>query len=144
MSEAPYKRIDANWKSISDSDECVYELILSDFVYPLIPPDELDVVSFDPRIYFITSGDAVCKSRILSRDLWNYAGMIRKKTNNLKRKTKKITEFEKLCWAVAGQASKMINCLIKARGTAIFLETERGENGSLLVLCKNPRIKPSI
>lgn len=114
---------------------------------------------FDPNAYFITSGDAVQKSKVLERDLWTYAGYVRKLSCERIAAEKKITyakaqelhrsgqrpkqpaswvEFEKDVWKAAGAARKLVAKLIQVRGESIFLETE-WHNHSLLCIPKDPR-----
>lgn len=81
----------------------------------------------DPVQYFITSGDAVAKSKALLRDLQEVVA---------KAKGRYATAAKK----VVKQAEKLISDLETARGDACFLETE-WEDHVLYVIPKNPRDK---
>jgi hypothetical protein len=78
---------------------------------------ELKVADFingiDPKTYFITSGEAVKKAEKLERDIWE----------------------------MAGKARKLRNLLLKARGPAVYLETEWIDGARLIIKRKNPRNK---
>ena len=146
---------------IGDDPPSVFELIIKDHVafvnpktYRLSKTD-----SINPADYFITSGDAVEKARILERDLWNLAGAIRKRVYGIIEKEQKCThveaqvkwrkgirpikprrlpEYENAIWKAAGQARKLVVALLTAKGVDIFLETE-WNNHKLLCIPKNPR-----
>lgn len=64
----------------------------------------------DPHQYFITSGEAIAKAEKLEKDIW----------------------------LMAGKARQLKNLLKKARGPAVYLETEWND-GRLLLKRKNPR-----
>lgn len=143
------------------ADVTVFELVVQDHV-EYVDPKKYGISNesgVDPNKYFITSGDAVEKSKVLERDLWTYAGELRKKTfakiakeksvDNIRAQQlyrsgvrptspKKWAQFESAVWQAAGQARKLINKLIKARGSAKFLETE-WQDHILLCIPKNPR-----
>lgn len=150
--------------AICNQAHTVYQLILDDHIPYIDPksynlPDEYDGVK--PLDYFITSGDAVEKAKILEKDMWNLAGKLRKKVyelmseeyncsfteaQQLYRNGKRpsnppgINEYESEIWKSAGQARKLYNTLEKIRGTNYFLETE-WDNHALLCITKNPRIQ---
>lgn len=118
-----------------------YILRLSDWVHKLIPPVGWDIGMLDPYAYYITSGDAVQKADQLYRDAYVYAGKARSCLKRLKRRpTEEEVGFEKDCWKVAGGVHSMKIALERARGTAIFMETE-WDRGRLLCIPKNPRLK---
>lgn len=79
-----------------------------DGIYELILSEF--VTAIDPKTYFVTSGEAVRKAEQLAKDLWK----------------------------MAGQAQKLQNYLKKARGPAVYLETEWND-GRLILKRKNPR-----
>jgi hypothetical protein len=116
-----------------------YVLDVFDFVQPLDPPPQFDMESLNPNDYFVTSGDAVQKTRYLSEIVWAYAGTVRKQLRKMKRPSKAAKVFEKLCWKQAGGCTRMLNALIKVRGEAVFLETEWNSDRKLLCIPKNPR-----
>jgi len=150
---------------VYDDRPAVFELVVYDHV-PFIDPisyglsdPELTKRSIDPARYFVTSGDAVEKTKVLERDLWAWAGDLRKYTYQLiekehgcdnahaqvlfrggtrPTKPKKYNQYESDVWKAAGSARKLLNALITARGEDCFLETE-WENHKLLCIPKNPR-----
>ena len=151
----------ASYPKVSDGVVApVYQLVVLDHV-DFVDPLEYDVKaeSIDPRNYFITSGDAVEKAKILERDAWRTAGNVRKelitaiqvcrkcspaKAQRLYRdgvrpkKLKRFSEYEKAVWKVAGQSRKFVNVLKSIKAEDCFLETE-WESHKLLVIPKNPR-----
>ncbi len=149
---------------LPDPPPTVFELIVYDHVQFADPKKFglLDRKGIDPAVYYITSGDAVEKAKALDRDLWKLAGSLRRELlelivaenecNNKKAqalyksgtdsKAKKgLSGYEKAVWCAAGQCRKLINALKKARGDAIFLETDRLPDRRLIVAAKNPRQK---
>jgi len=116
----------------------VFELIIDEHV-PFIDPNQYKIKcdSINPRDYFVTSGDAVQKAKILEKELWRLAGNIKKGCCSSGSK-RSIEKYEKAIWSSAGKARSMLNKLIKARGEACFFETE-WENHRLLCIPKNPR-----
>lgn len=123
----------------SSLKKTAYILDINEFVPKLVPPRHIDIPHFDPHRYFITSGDAICKAKRLSKDLWAYAGQVRKATNLCKTKNEETRRFEKECWEYAGKSMSMIKALEQARGTAIFIETEWSANRILMCIPKNPK-----
>lgn len=143
----------------------VFELVVYDHVpfvdprnYGLTAADYLDRC-IDPARYYITSGDAVEKTKVLERDIWNLAGDLRKQSYVMiekelncssaqaqkqfrdgirPRRPKRFSEYESDVWKAAGAARKLLNALIKARGEDCFLETE-WDSHKLLCIPKNPR-----
>lgn len=136
----------------------VFELVVSDHVQRVNPKDfGLEREGIDPYAYFITSGDAVEKARVLDHDLWQLAGSLRKElfqiiadenncdnaqAQNLYRSgvrpRSRFHEYEAAVWKAAGQARKMFNALLTAKGENCFLETE-WDSHRLLCIPKNPR-----
>lgn len=116
----------------------IYEFDVYDFLCKLEPPPSFKMDPIDPVDYFITSGEAIQKTKYLCKVLWENAGRARKRLGLIKKPTKKDKAFEKECWEQAGKANKMLNELKKARGENVFLETE-WRDSTLLVLAKNPR-----
>ena len=108
--EERYSRIGS---TMPDPRPAVFELVIGDHVNT--------VAGIDPLDYFITSGDAVSKARILQRDLRS-AGAIHE----------------------ADRANALVEALIAARGNAIFLETEYSSDHRLLCIPKNPRARPEV
>lgn len=139
----------------------VFELVLDEHV-PFVDPKHYGIKNeegINPRNYFITSGDAVEKTKILDRDLWKYAGDTRKKAYEIiasehniglqeaqkmyrdgtrPSKPKRFSDYEKALWSAAGKARALLNALIKAKAENCFLETE-WEHHRLLCIPKNPR-----
>lgn len=148
-------------ETITDPPPAVFELVLTDHV-PWVNPSDygLDVTGINPNDYFITSGDAVEKAKILDRDLWQLAGFLRKELFRLLMEEHQCTqakaqelfkndirpssqprlgEYEAEVWKAAGQSRKLINALKTAKGSNCFLETEWNNNHCLLCIPKNPR-----
>jgi len=121
----------------------VYELAVDDFLQPMSPPNQFEMEELDPNDYFITSGDAVQKTKYLCTIIWSYAGKARKQLNGMNQPTAASKKFERLCWEQAGSARKMLNALIGIRGEDVFLETEWNEH-MLIVIPKNPRVRKII
>ncbi len=118
----------------------VFELDVYDFLETLNPPKEFKLEEIKPCYFFITSGDAIQKTKFLKDKIWNYAGTARKRLNQMKSPSNKAKEFEKECWKQAGAVTKLLNALEKARGSAVFLETEWHDQ-TLYCIPKNPRTK---
>jgi hypothetical protein len=144
----------------ADDKPAVFQLIIEDHV-DFVHPKKYGIrESFvDPKEYFVTSGDAVEKAKILERDLWKLAGRLRsrvietiakeckcttanarKKYSNGTRtkKPKRLCDYEKAVWVAAGQARRLVRLLEKAKGVDCFFETE-WDNHCLLCIPKNPR-----
>ncbi len=136
----------------------VFELVISDHVTWANPDDYgVKCASVNPADYFVTSGDAVEKAKVLDHDLWQLAGTLRKelyqrvadeqgcdnnKAQELFRNGVKpagrFHEYEAAVWKAAGQSRKLINALKAAKGVNCFLETE-WDCHRLLCIPKNPR-----
>ena len=153
---------------IPDPPPSVFELVVKDHV-PFVNPKSYGLssaadlkVCINPADYYVTSGDAVEKAKALERAIWHLAGRLRKRSYAIMGKEhgcttdeaqikyregirpsspKRFHEYEAAVWKAAGQAVKMRNALLKAKGVNCFLETEWDtiENNRLLCLPKNPR-----
>ncbi|MCC9655282.1 hypothetical protein [Rhodopirellula halodulae] len=142
-------------------DETVFELVLSDYFKPISTKDfGLDREGISPRDYYVTSGDAIQKTKYLERLLWKLSGDLRRECIEVIASERSISmqaayqhylktkepaglrayEFE--IWKLAGKARKLRNALIQARGEHCFLETD-WEGSKLLCIAKNPRGWPS-
>lgn len=150
---------------IPEPPPSVFELVVEDHV-PFVNPRSYGLSSaadtadsINPADYFVTSGDAVEKTKVLEKDLWHLAGELRKRSYALLEKEhgcspaeaqalfrdgvrpsrpKRFHEYEAAVWKAAGQARKLLNALQKAKGENCFLETE-WESHKLLCIPKNPR-----
>jgi len=143
-----------------DEKPAVFQLIVEDHV-PFVHPKKYGIreTFVDPNEYFITSGDAVEKAKIMERDLWKLAGQLRtrvieiiakeqkctmakareKYSKGQRTKTpKKLCDYEKAVWGAAGRARKLVHKLRQAKGVDCFFETE-WDNHCLLCIPKNPR-----
>ena len=118
-------------KRIHDPPPTVFELVVEDYL-PFIDPKVFGIKaeSINPFDYFVTSGDAVEKAKVLERDYWKLAGRIRQ--------AKVSKAYETAMWKAAGQARKMLNALKEAKGENTFLETEWVDH-CLILMTKNPR-----
>ena len=143
----------------TDNKPSVFQLIVQDHV-DFVHPKKYGIKEefVDPNEYFVTSGDAVEKAKVLERDLWRLAGKLRSrvielliKEGNSKtkamekyrkgkgpKKPKKLRDYEKAVWIAAGQARRLVHKLKKAKGVDCFFETE-WDNHCLLCIPKNPR-----
>lgn len=148
---------------ISGNHPTVFELIIEEhvsFVNPLDYGLESEQ-SINPIEYFITSGDAVEKAKVLENDMWSLAGELQKKLHSLlcnehntsmaqsqtmlkngvrPTSVPGLYEYTTEVWKAAGQARMLHNALKKAKGPNCFLETE-WEDHKLLCIPKNPRTK---
>ncbi len=146
---------------IGDVPPSVFELVVEDHV-PFADPESFqlqDIDSVKPTDYFVTSGDAVEKAKVLERKLWHLAGELRRKAYKLIEEERKCTlseaqahyrdgvrpsnprrfsDYEAAAWKAAGQGRKLLNALKKAKGENCFLETEWDDH-RLLCIPKNPR-----
>ena len=148
----------------------VFELVIDDhvpYVDPIVYKLKLsnslsNIPVIKPVNYYITSGDAVEKTKILDRDLWKLAGDLRKilidvvslyfkidskaAQRMLKESTAKFPahianfiSYENAVWKSAGRSRRLLSLLTRARGRDIFLETEWDHQHRLLLVRKNPR-----
>lgn len=117
-----------------------FKLVIHDHVQPFNPVDHGvdDIRAIDPADYFVTSGDAVEKAKVLAGDLWDVAKQAKAKYGSSKNKKHKALIDE--IWRVASRASQFIRTLEGVRGDAIFLETDWLDH-TLYVVPKNPRSK---
>ena len=144
----------------AENKPAVFQLIIEDHV-DFVRPKKFGIKenSIDPNEYFVTSGDAVEKAKVLERHLWRLAGQLRSRVVQIvskenkcsiaearekyrdgvgPKKPKKLRDFEKAVWVAAGQARKLVHLLKKAKGIDCFFETE-WDNHCLLCIPKNPR-----
>lgn len=139
----------------------VYELVIDahvPFADPLVYGLN-DEPYVKPSDYYITSGDAVEKTKVLEKDLWVLAGDLRKRCCQYIAEEKKCTYvkaqewyrkgfrpagrrqfamYEEAVWKSAGASRRLLNALKKAKGKNVFLETE-WDSHRLLCIPKNPR-----
>jgi len=150
-------------QDFGDIKPSVFELRINDHIGNINPfkygLEMEDFNSIDPNAYFITSGDAIEKAKVLEKDIWKLAGELRKYSCTLLAKERKVSivkarslykkgkrpikpqgfsDYESAVWKAAGQTRKMLNKLKIAKGIDCFLETE-WENHKLLCIPKNPR-----
>lgn len=145
---------------IDDPPPAVFELVVADHV-PWVNPASygLNYDGVNPHDYFVTSGDAVEKAKILDRDLWRLAGDLRKEMFRLIAEEQgcdlskaqelfrsgtrpinppRLHDYEAEVWKAAGQCRRLVNALKAAKGVHCFLETEWTCH-KLLCIPKNPR-----
>lgn len=107
----------------------VFILDISEHIQPLNPKEyDYDHPPIDPNRYFVTSGDAVEKTKILIRHI-----------KELNSKVPLDHHFKSIAENYESQANRLLNLLIQARGKDCFLETEWGDNHTLRCIPKNPR-----
>ena len=146
-----------------DLRPAVFELVVYDhvpFVNPLsygLTAKEYKVV--DPAQYYVTSGDAVEKAKILKRDMMALVedvkmlscqflmkelqvdkakALLEYSSGVRPTKPKKFEEYENDVQSAAQSVKRMLKALIKAKGDDCFLETE-WDGHQLLCIPKNPR-----
>lgn len=121
----------------SDTTADVYWLIIDDFITTVNPSDYSlgkDIPSINPNEFFITSGDAVEKTKALLRE---YDDVILTLAN---KNEESHSEYLSDLYIQRSNVDALLALLIKARGTNIFLETEWNQH-KLLCIPKNPRAK---
>lgn len=145
---------------ITDPPSTVFELVLSDYEIFVNPRKfGLSRTGIKPTDYFVTSGDAVEKAKVLDEDMWQLAGSLRKElfssveteydcdrkaaqklisSGKLSDSLTKLSEYETAVWKAAGQARKLLTALKLAKGVNCFLETE-WDNHRIICVAKNPR-----
>lgn len=148
---------------ITNTQPSVFELIIEEHVR-FVNPEQYglqDVKSINPADYFITSGDAVEKARILSIDMLGLANKLRNQLYQLieseyncslseaqdlfrdgtvPTRPERFHEYESDVWEAVEQTKALLEALKKAKGNNCFLETE-WDNHKLLCIPKNPRMK---
>jgi hypothetical protein len=97
-----------------------------------------NVPTLDPEMYYVTSGDAICKTQQLQKDLWILVGQIQKLAG--KKPPKELGAYLKVLYRCAARSQVLIDKLKVARGDAIFLETEWRDR-RVICVAKNPRPK---
>ena len=125
-----HPRIGGKWDGVPE----VFELRISDYIMPITPPRELSLPKFDPNRYYITSGDAIQKTLQLIEEMEE----IRTPINSIVDPPLPVQEFITKLSNAIDAAHRMMTDLAKARGTALFLETEWAQN-VLICMPKNPR-----
>lgn len=125
--------------SLRDSDKLadVYELVIDDHIEYVDPKDYklIGVLDMKPKEFYVTSGDAVEKTKALVRE---YKLVINQLTAKVT--SSKLANYVADLIIQQSAAEEMLALLIKARGTNIFLETEWNQH-HLLCIPKNPRAK---
>lgn len=112
----------------------VYELRLPDHLTDISPKlfQLKDVPTINPALYFVTSGDAVCKATQLEKDLLKLFKQLSKfkpqtiKMNNSQKvkQRRNLKKYRLAIWSCAMRARSLIKKLKVARGTHCFLELE--------------------
>lgn len=125
--------------SLRDSDQPadVYELVVEDHVLYVNPKDYklTGVLEIKPSDFYVTSGDAVEKTKALVREYKYVIGELTSKANSVR-----LADYIADLIIQQSAAEDMLSLLVKARGTNIFLETEWNQH-HLLCIPKNPRAK---
>jgi hypothetical protein len=121
-----------------DKSCTVFEIKIYDHLNH-IDPSEFglnNVPKLDPEMYYVTSGDAICKTTQLQKDLWLLVGKIRE----LAKSDKNLSQYLKALYRCASLSQVLIDKLKVAKGNAVFLETE-WRDGRVIAVAKNPRPK---
>jgi hypothetical protein len=126
-----------------DKSCTVFEIKIYDHLNHIDPGEFglTGVPKLDPEMYYVTSGDAICKTNQLHKDLWLLVGKIQKLAG--KNPTKQLTLYLKALYSCAVKSKVLIDKLKIAKGEAIFLETE-WRDGRVICVAKNPRPKIKI
>lgn len=93
---------------------------------------------FNPSNYFVTSGDAIRKTKRLLKDLQIYKSEIIAYIEAVE--PEKSEEIRIALEKQLGEGRRLLQDLITAKGENCFLETE-WDNHTLLVIAKNPRTR---
>lgn len=117
----------------------VFELVLSE-ILPYIDPRDYDLTEkgINPQDYYITSGDAIEKAKILRRDLIRHLEEIKNRLYESGIKPTGISDYESAITYCVKQSEVLIEQLQIAKAGNCFLETE-WDNHHLLCIPKNPR-----
>ena len=143
----------------------VFELIVYDHVSAVHPITygltSKEYPEIDPAKYFVTSGDAVEKAKVLEKDYKNcvkilkslacellmrqesidYKTALKKYSDGVRpKKPKRFADYDKDLQLAAKSSKKMLDALLAAKGEDCFLETE-WDGHRLLCIPKNPRSK---
>ena len=123
-----------------DKSCTVFEIKLYDHLNHIDPTEFglVDVPSLNPEMYYVTSGDAICKTIQLQKDLWLLIAKVKQAAG--KKPTKKLQKYLSALYSCASRSQVLINKLKIARGDAIFLETEWRDR-RVIAVAKNPRPK---
>lgn len=125
-----------------DYDESctVFEIKIYDHLDHIDPAEFglSNVPTLNPEMYYVTSGDAICKTQQLQKDLWILVGQIQKLAG--KKPPKELAAYLKVLYRCAARSQVLIDKLKVARGDAIFLETEWRDR-RVIAVAKNPRPK---
>ena len=97
-----------------------------------------DAPSLNPEMYYVTSGDAICKTVQLRKDLWLLINRVKDAAG--KKPNKKWQKYLTALYSCASKSTVLINKLKAAKGDAIFLETEWRDR-RVICVAKNPRPK---
>jgi hypothetical protein len=126
-----------------DKSCTVFEIKLYDHLNHINPAEFglSDVPMLDPEMYYVTSGDAICKTIQLQKDLWALVSKVRILAS--KKPTKKMASYLKALYSCASKSKVLIDKLKEARGSAVFLETEWRDR-KVIAVAKNPRPKIKI
>jgi len=126
------------------------EINIYDFFSVLIVPScfekqkiglfDEEICNVDPKRFFVTSGEALQRTRYLHDFYVNYLANVRKQHKKIQSTESEL--FIDLCKTQVDGAKKILKKFIEIRGNDIFLETFWHED-KLTVTGKNPRIKKS-
>ena len=121
----------------SDKTADIYELVIEEHVIELKPTKYklANVPVIKPNDYFITSGDAVQKTKALIRDYKEAIDALQQLILNID-----VGAYLNDIKVQYSRAQEMLELLLKARGSNIFLETEWNQH-KLYIIPKNPRAR---
>lgn len=110
--------------------------IYVDIIHPKL--NFVFIEDFDPSTYFITSGDAIEKTKSLCKDLTEYKTDVLKTIQTLNFFTDSELDLLSTIDKAIENSSRLLNDLYVAKGENCFLETE-WESHEQKVIPKNPR-----
>lgn len=135
---------------ITGDHPAVFQLDLYDLVGTIKAADyNIDATDIDPRIYYVTSGDAISKTLYMQKDINRIYSQYTSKLYDMSEKSfvesKKISpqdgglyEYVSAIKSMLLSIERLLSHLYIARSDNCFLETE-WENHTLLCIPKNPR-----
>ncbi len=134
---------------ITGDHPAVFQLDLYDLVGTIKATDySIDATDVDPRIYYVTSGDAISKTLYMQKMVRSiyltYSDKLCNKTQESTLETQEVftknglRDYVSALNAMLSKIDQLLSHLYIARSDNCFLETE-WENHTLLCIPKNPR-----
>jgi hypothetical protein len=119
-----------------------FELEIDDYLWVFEPAQYgLNLPPIDPKRYFVTSGDGICKIEHLEKDYFKLIDVITQEVEQKQLSTDELIRRQnclQATLALAGRARWLWYKMTLARGPYLFFETE-WNNNKLICIPKNPR-----